>query len=48
MIRYPIFEIIEIIKEQIEPKMYEKILKDTQSTTVWVYETIKQICKGDT
>ncbi len=39
-------EIIEIIKEQIEPKMYEKILKDTQSTTVWVYETIKQICKG--
>ena len=40
-------EIIEIIKEQIEPKMYEKILKDTQSTTVWVYEIIKQICKGD-
>ena len=41
-------EIIEKIKEQIEPKMYEKILKDTQSTTVWVYEIIKQICKGDT
>lgn len=40
-------EIIEKIKEQIEPKMYEKILKDTQSTTVWVYEIIKQICKGD-
>ena len=40
-------EIIEIIKEQIEPKMVEKILKDTQSTTVWVYETIKQICKGN-
>ncbi|MGI6723597.1 MAG: DUF6088 family protein [Arcobacteraceae bacterium] len=40
-------EIIEKIKEQIEPKMVEKILKDTQSTTVWVYETIKQICKGD-
>jgi len=40
-------EIIEIIKEQIEPKMVEKILKDTQSTTVWVYEIIKQICKGD-
>lgn len=39
-------EIIEIIKEQIEPKMVEKILKDTQSTTVWVYEIIKQICKG--
>ena len=40
-------EIIEIIKEQIEPKMVEKILKDTQSTTVWVYEIIKQICRGD-
>lgn len=26
-------EVIEKIKEQIEPKMYEKILKDTQSTT---------------
>ncbi len=40
-------EVIEKIKEQIDPKMYEKILKDTQSTTVWVYEIIKQICKGD-
>ena len=40
-------EIIEKIKEQIEFKMYERILKDTQSTTVWVYEIIKQICKGD-
>lgn len=40
-------EIIEKIKEQIEPKIYEKILKDTQSTTVWVYEIIKQICKGE-
>ena len=39
-------EIIEKIKEQIDPKMHEKILKDTQSTTVWVYEIIKQICKG--
>ena len=38
-------EIINKIKEQIEPKMYEKILKDTQTTTVWVYEIIKQICK---
>ena len=40
-------EIIEKIKEQIEPKISEKILKDTQSTTVWVYEIVKQICKGD-
>lgn len=38
-------ETIIKIREQINPKMYEKILKDTQSTTVWVYEIIKQICK---
>lgn len=38
---------INKIKEQINPKMYEKILNDTQSTTVWVYETIKLICKED-
>jgi len=40
-------EIIKKIKEQIDPKMHEKILKDTQSTTVWVYEIIKQICKDN-
>ena len=40
-------EIIKKIKEQIEPKMYEKILNDTQTTTVWVYEIIKQICKDN-
>lgn len=38
-------ETITKIREQINPKMYEKILKDTQSTRVWVYEIIKQICK---
>lgn len=40
-------EIIKKIREQIEPKMYQKILKDTQSTTVWIYEIIKQICKDN-
>ena len=40
-------EVINKIKEQIEPKMYEKILKDTQITNVWVYEIIKQICKDN-
>lgn len=40
-------EIINKIKEQIEPKMNEKILNDTQTTTVWVYEIIKQICKDN-
>lgn len=40
-------EVINKIKEQIEAKMYEKILNDTQTTTVWVYEIIKQICKDN-
>jgi Family of unknown function (DUF6088) len=37
--------IIKKIREQIDPKKYNKILKDTQSTTVWIYETIKTICE---
>jgi len=38
-------DVIETIRKRIEPKMYSKILKDTQSSTVWIYETIKQICR---
>ena len=33
-------EVINKIKEQIDPKMYEKILKDTQTTTVCVSDII--------
>ncbi len=40
-------EVIEMIRKRIEPKMYTKILKDTQSSTVWIYEAIKQICRED-
>ena len=40
--------IIKSIREQIESKKYQKILKDTKSSTVWIYETIKKICKADT
>jgi len=40
--------VIKAIRKQIEPKKYQKILKDTKSSTVWIYETIKQICKADT
>lgn len=40
-------EVIETIRKRIEPKMYTKILKDTQSSTDWIYETIKQICRED-
>lgn len=38
-------EVIKQIQKNIESKMYEKILKDTQSSTTWIYETIKRICK---
>ena len=40
-------EVIDAIRKRIEPKMYAKILKDTQSSTVWIYEAIKQICRED-
>ncbi len=39
--------IVNTIREQIEPNRFQKILTDTKSSTVWIYETIKQICKAD-
>lgn len=39
--------VIKKIREQIDPKKFEKILKDTQSSTVWIYESIKVICQKD-
>jgi len=39
------YDVLETIRKLIEPKMYSKILKDTQSSTVWIYEAIKQICE---
>lgn len=39
-------KVIKKIRDQIDKSMYEKILKDTQSSTVWIYETIKEICKN--
>lgn len=38
-------KVINKIRKKIEPKMYNKILKDTQTSTIWIYETIKQICR---
>lgn len=40
-------EVIAKIREQIDEKMYEKILKDTKTATTWIYETIKQICQKE-
>ncbi len=39
--------VIVTIRKQIEPSKYPKILNDTKSSTVWIYETIKKICKAD-
>ncbi|NOQ32090.1 MAG: hypothetical protein GQ570_13315 [Helicobacteraceae bacterium] len=39
--------IINSIRGQIDPSKFQKILNDTKSSTVWIYETIKKICKAD-
>ena len=38
-------EMIAKIREKINPKMYPKMLKDTQRSKIWVYEAIKEICR---
>ena len=40
-------DVIRVIRKHIAPKMYEKILNDTQTTTIWIYDAIKQICRED-
>lgn len=38
-------EVITKIRRKIEPKKYNKILTETKSTKIWIYETIKLICR---
>ena len=38
-------DVIQKIRKKTDSTMYEKILKDTKSSTVWIYETVKQICR---
>lgn len=40
-------DVIRKIRFAIKPDHYHKILKDTSRSTGWVYETIKQICRGE-
>lgn len=40
--------VITKIRSQIDEKMFGKILKDTKTSTDWIYETIKEICKQET
>lgn len=39
--------VFAIIREQIDPKSYTKILRDTQGSTGWIYEAIKKIMSDD-
>jgi len=39
--------VIDKARAQLDPKLFEKILKDTQGATGWIYEAIKQICRGE-
>ncbi len=39
--------IIKKIRQQIDENMYDKILKDTQISTSWIYEVIKKIFKKE-
>lgn len=40
-------ELIEKARQQIAPAQFERILKDTQGVTGWIFEAIKQICRGE-
>ena len=37
-------EIINKIRKQTDPKKYNKILLETKSAKIWIYESIKKIC----
>lgn len=40
-------KVIKKMCEFIKPEQYEKILKDTRTSTGWAYETIKKICRSN-
>lgn len=40
-------EIINKIRKEIDPKKYNKILAETKTAKIWIYETIKKICSED-
>lgn len=39
-------DVINKIRTQIDASKHSKILKDTRSTTNWIYEIIKEICRS--
>lgn len=40
-------DIIVSIRKKIDQRMCEKILKDTRTVTTWIYDIIKETCKGE-
>lgn len=38
-------DVIEKIRQQLDPAKYGKVLRDTRTVTGWVYDCIKQICR---
>lgn len=38
-------KVAERIRQQLELKTCDRILRDTRSVTGWIYEAIKRICK---
>jgi len=38
---------INTIRKWLKPELRPKVLKDTRSTTDWIYESIKKICRED-
>lgn len=40
-------KVIDKIKKQTDSKKYNKILIETKSTKIWIYEAIKQICRNN-
>ncbi len=38
-------KVVEVIRQNLESKACDRILSDTRSTTSWIFEAIKRICK---
>lgn len=39
--------IINKIRKKIDPEKYNKILIETRSSKIWIYEAVKEICRED-
>ena len=37
--------VVQTIRKQLDPKICERILKDTRAVTSWIYQIIKQVCR---